>query len=555
MYKLIRDMEEFDKVLITNNKPVFVDTETTIEEGKTDGGLYGKIRLVQLYQEHWEKAIIIDCYFIPLGAVLNFLYHYHLIFYNAAYDLHTINLITSLCWYPEKVDDCLYLSRLKYNTYSKFSFYDSLEYAGLADSTIQAIDKKKAQKSDWSGPLTEEQLIYASIDVIYLEPLYNKVKEFIKDTIYRLDIKNLEIAVNYTRNGMPVNQKTVTILKKDYLNRLEIALPQIPIKPRSYVKCSKYLGTSSSDDATLQDLIYKGNKKAWLIKEARHCYKSLEYLNSYDRPIIKGFFQPCAAVTGRFACDGGDSFDHANMQQIPHKLYSVLEAPEGKVFVYKDYSGLELRMAVAYTGEPTMYKMFQEGKDLHAETAKYIFNKQEISDEERAIAKELNFSLIYGAGLKTVMATLRSKAGIYLEFQEVKTLVTKWFDMYPYFREWHNMHKHNFDVYGYMDIQTALGRLIRTYRLTDSLNFPIQGSSTEVTKVSLAMLFTEFPDAYLVNTVHDSNTLLTDEDKAEMWGNRLDKCMLDAWQYVTRDLTISDIIMPPGIKVGKIWDF
>ncbi len=555
MYGLIRDLQSFKEVKINPHLPVFCDTETCIDEGFSSGGLYGQVRLFQMYQKDWDKAIIVDCYFVPLFDVLDLLVPHHLVFHNGAYDLHTINLKTKEVWVPRELDDTVYLSRLKYNTKQRFGFHECLKYADLADELILSINKKEEQKSDWSGALSLKQKTYAASDVTYLEKLYEEVKSCSEDTVYKLDIQNLKFALKYARNGMPINQKTVAKYQKKYISKLENLLETLPINPRSSKQACEYLGTKSSNSDVLTEMIFDGNEKAKKVRDGRHYYKALEYLNRYNRPRIKGFFQPCAAIAGRFSCNGGDSYNHANLQQMPQYLHEIVEAPEGYVIIYKDYSGLELRMAVAYTGEPTMSGMMKDGADMHTETGKYIFGKKEITDLERTIAKTFNFGLIYGAGVKTVQNTLKIDANIRMPFMEVKALILKWFDMYDYFGVWHAMHKDQLNVYGYVDIETALGRKIRTYKLTDSLNFPIQGSSVEVTKVSLGLLETRYPDNNLIDTIHDANILLAPKEEEELWGNRLSECMVEAWEYVIEDLPAPDIPMPHGYDAGKIWTF
>ena len=142
-----------------------------------------------------------------------------------------------------------------------------------------------------------------------------------------------------------------------------------------------------------------------------------------------------------------------------------------------------------------------------------------------------------------------------MKFEEVKYLKEKWFSMYEYYDEWHKLHKNAMNVYGYIDVETALGRRVRAYKLTDSLNIPIQGSSVEVTKVSLINLKKRHPDAYIINTIHDANLLLAKTEEAEMWGTRLSEAMVDAWKYVTEDLAEPDILMPHGFEHGPIWKF
>ncbi len=555
MYSLIRNSEAFDKITIDPHLPVYCDTETCVNEGFSSGGLYGQVRLFQLYQSSWKEAILIDCFFIPLQKVLDLCKPHHLVFHNGAYDLHTINLFCKETWLPRKVDDTIYLARLRYFIFSKFSFYDCLEYTEVADEVIRSIDKKEEQKSDWKAPLSAKQKLYAACDVIYLEQLFESLKDLTDSPVYELDIRNLELAVDYTRKGIPVNQDTVKEMKKEFYSKLEVVLDSLPINPRSSIQCKEYLGKSSSAKEVLQGMVIEGSSRAKKIMDARHYYKGLEYLNRYDRPIIKGFFQPCTALSGRFSCTGGDSFDHANLQQTPRYLKHVLETDEGERFVYKDYSGLELRMAVAFTGEPVMAQMMKNGMDLHAETAKYIFNKESVTDKERDIAKAFNFMLIYGGGIKTAKQKMYLEVGITMSFAEVKSLINKWFDLYEGFKEWHDIIKDFFNIYGYVDVETALGRQARLYRLTDALNLPIQGSSVEVQKVALGMLFDKYPDADLRNTIHDSNTLISVKEDADMWGERLDECMVDAWYYVISDLADPDIPMPKGYETGKVWKF
>ncbi len=555
MFNLIRDIEAFKEVSISSTNPVFTDTETCIDEGRTKGGLYGKVRLVQIFQETWDKAIIFDCFFIPLQDVLDLIQPHFLVLHNAAYDLHTINLTTSETWLPHDIEDTMYLSRIKYFTQLKFTFYDCLKYANQDDLLIQGIDKKEEQKSDWSGPLSNKQLVYAAADVIYLAKLYNEVKAYRESLVHKLDIESLRLAVDYSKHGMPVNQKTVQKLKKKFMIPLEECLEKLPVNPRSTTKVPIYLGTKTSDDATLVKLIREGNEKAKLVKTARHCYKAIEFLNRYNRPVIKGFFQPSAALGGRFSCTGGDSFDHANLQQIPEELHEVVEAPEGYSIIYKDYSGLELRMAAAFTGEPTMSRLMIDGEDMHTATAKYIFGVNEVTTDQRNAAKTCNFLLIYGGGVDGLRNTLILEANITLPYEQVKEMRDRWFEMYEYYAEWHAIHKHQIKIYGFVDIETALGRKNRTYKLTDSLNRPIQGSSVEVTKMSLTLLTKKYPDAYIIDTVHDSNLLMSETENADMWGERLSESMINAWKYVIEDLAEPDIPMPGGYETGPIWTF
>ena len=112
-YTLIRDTEAANAVLdsLDLTKPLFVDTETCRERGKTDlkkepGGLYGKIRLVQLYQKGWKKAVLLDCFYVDLHNILAKIQPFTHVGYNYSYDLHTINCHTLGTYLPAEVVDC-----------------------------------------------------------------------------------------------------------------------------------------------------------------------------------------------------------------------------------------------------------------------------------------------------------------------------------------------------------------------------------------------------------------------------------------------------------------
>ena len=555
MYKIIRDWKDLHLIDLDHAWPVFCDTETYADEGKSDGGLYGKIRLVQLFQKGWDEAIIIDCMFVPLERVLKLLKPHWLVFHNASFDIHTINCHTDKLWLPDKTDDTLYLSRLTFFNKTKFDFYNCLLYCGESDYIIEAIDKKDNQKADWGVALTEKLKVYAACDVIYLAKLWEHVKHKIDTEAYKLDIDNFEYAVEYDRKGIPIDVAAMTELQKKYMIKAEEYLGKIPVNPNSPKQCCAWLKISGSDATTLGVMSLEGNQDAADLLKARHYTKGLQFIRKYNRPTMYGFHNSCGAITGRMSCGGGDRFDHDNLQNPPKILFPAITARDPEVIVYKDYSGLELRTAVSFVGEPTMAQMMFDGEDLHTYTGCHLFDRtpETLTFEERIITKFYNFGTIYGAGAPTLRALLRSEGRLNLSLKEVATLKEKWLDMYSWFREWHNMHKRHLNVYGYLDITTALGRKIRAYNLPDTFNFPIQGTASEVTKVAVVYLYERYKTPDIINVVHDSIGLLKHRDEAELWRDRLNECMIDAWFYVIKDYAIPNLPMPAEACIKRNW--
>lgn len=81
------------------------------------------------------------------------------------------------------------------------------------------------------------------------------------------------------------------------------------------------------------------------------------------------------------------------------RLRDVFSPLPGKIWYAIDYNQLELRVFAAASKEESLIKALAEGHDFHGYVACRIFKKpiHEISKQERRIAKNTNFALIFGA--------------------------------------------------------------------------------------------------------------------------------------------------------------
>jgi DNA polymerase-1 len=72
-------------------------------------------------------------------------------------------------------------------------------------------------------------------------------------------------------------------------------------------------------------------------------------------------------------------------------------AAPGYQIIKADYSQIELRIVAEISGDRRMLNAYAKGEDLHTLTASLITGKplEEITAEDRRIAKSVNFGLIY----------------------------------------------------------------------------------------------------------------------------------------------------------------
>ncbi len=122
-----------------------------------------------------------------------------------------------------------------------------------------------------------------------------------------------------------------------------------------------------------------------------------------------------SSSTGRGRERAGRSGCRVNIQTLPRgdKVVKAAFVPkfEGGAFILADYPNIELKLLAFYLesiGFPSMGKVFREGADLHTQTAAGILGipYDQVADEQRQIGKKLNFSIVYGGGVPTLIAQL-----------------------------------------------------------------------------------------------------------------------------------------------------
>jgi DNA polymerase-1 len=189
-------------------------------------------------------------------------------------------------------------------------------------------------------------------------------------------------------------------------------------------------------------------------------------------------------------------------------------AGEGNALIVADYSQIELRIAAAIAPEPAMIAAYNAGTDLHLQTACVVLKKSQddISTEERRLAKALNFGLLYGQTAKGLVRYLKSDFGISISEGDASRFMSRFFGAYSGLKAWQQKCKRLANNPAIRDVRTAFGRrrlLPRGEnqfwpRYTSALNMPIQGGCNDGLKRAMLQLSKVLPGrAQIVSTVHD----------------------------------------------------
>jgi DNA polymerase-1 len=206
---------------------------------------------------------------------------------------------------------------------------------------------------------------------------------------------------------------------------------------------------------------------------------------------LHGSLKIIGAETGRM------SGVKPNLMQVKKEdeYRNCFEAQNGWVYIDTDYSQCELRILAEYSRDPRLLEAYDNDYDLHRFSASLIYKKTMdlVTKEERGVAKNLNFGIVYGIG-PTKFAT---DSGIPIdEGQKIMDYYLR--EAYPGMNRW--LEGRASDILYTMQATTMSGR-IRRYRgdLRDNefkaatqrnaKNLPIQGTNADITKRAMRLLY------------------------------------------------------------------
>ena len=280
-------------------------------------------------------------------------------------------------------------------------------------------------------------------------------------------------------------------------------------------------------------------------------------------------FNQSVVATGRL------SSSNPNLQNIPirtefsRQIRQAFIPESGWLLVAADYSQIELRILAHLSQEPVLVDAYRNSKDVHSVTAKLLFDKEEITSEERRLGKIINFGVIYGMGAQRFSRESGFKTSIGKQF--IEKYREKYAQVFRYLEDV----KKQAIAQGY--VSTILGRRRYVNLGSDSLkslrglnpeafeldnlkygytdaqilraaaNSPIQGSSADIIKIAMIKLQNILQDyqARLLLQVHDELVLEVPPEEWQELEPIIKSTMEDAVEL--------SIPLAVDINAGKNW--
>jgi hypothetical protein len=204
-------------------------------------------------------------------------------------------------------------------------------------------------------------------------------------------------------------------------------------------------------------------------------------------------------ITGRINC-----IDGFNPQMLPkdsnirEQIISRYEG--GKISVF-DYKSFETRLSM-YLSRDEDFILKNMNSDLHLNTAKSIFQKDDLSDEERKLGKDINHALLYGGG-NALLKNIISKSNV----EDLDSSIDR---VKKFLEPILNVSNYINDVYkelGY--IINPFGTLIKPNKSYAAFNNYVQSTAADIVvdKISEVKNWLKDKDSSFMFQVHDSFVL------------------------------------------------
>ncbi len=248
-----------------------------------------------------------------------------------------------------------------------------------------------------------------------------------------------------------------------------------------------------------------------------------------------------------------------NLQNIPIKteegrqIRKLFIPRAGYKFIGADYSQIELRVLAHMSKSKQLLKDFNDDHDIHDETAKKVFNVEEVTSEERRKAKAVNFGIIYGMG----SFSLAEDLGI--TRPEAQDFINKYFLVYPDVKTFLEKQINSATDLGY--VETILNRRryipelnspvfpIREFGKRTAMNAPIQGSAADVIKVAMIKL-----DDYLKENNLKSKLLLQVHDELILEVPYYEEEQIKkALKEIMEQALTLDVLLKVNVAIGESW--
>lgn len=444
--------------------------------------------------------------------------------------------------FPPKTRDCdMHFDTLAIDTATPYAAEDACICRALYDKMRPELDKRPELRKlyetcdlplmpvllemERNGVLVDRQRL-GDLSVVFHEQLQTLGQQIWDLSGHEFNIASPKqlATVLYDELGLPANKKRST--DADSLNDLIDAHPIIE-KILNWRSVAKLAGTYAD---------------------------ALPHQIAHDGRIHTTYLQT-STNTGRL------SSRDPNLQNIPAKtalgeqIRKCFIAPLGRVLISVDYSQIQLRLLADIANVKTFKETFNNGADIHAQTARRIFNipdDQPVPKEMRRAAKTVNFSIIYGVSAFGLSSQLGISRG------EAKSIIDSYMAGLPEIQDYIESTKQfamdNACVYTpwgrRIDLPDVKNPRLRAYAMRAAINAPIQGFEADlmrraVIEINEKIVRPNSDTIRMIMQVHDEIVFECDASHADE--------MAYAIKSIMENITTLSIPLVAEYNIDTVW--
>jgi DNA polymerase I len=435
----------------------------------------------------------------------------------------------------------------------------SEQYLGYKPVSIEELIGKKGVKQGSMRDVAAEKITdYACEDAdltFQLKEIFEKEleKNYLDNLSSTMEMPLIPVLADMEQTGIKVDTKALNEFAKklnvELIKTEEKIIEQAGI--HFNISSPKQLGeilfdhmkldpkakrTKTKQYSTSEDTLQKIADKHPIINDVLEFRSLKKLLSTYVEALpklineetgkIHTTYQQAVASTGRL------SSKNPNLQNIPIRdergkeiRKAFIPSDKDHVLLAADYSQIELRVMAHMSQDANMIKAFNNNVDIHTSTAANIFHVENINDvssDQRRIAKSANFGIIYGISAFGLSQNLK------ISRTEAKQLIDEYFAGFPNVKEYMDKSIAKARDKGF--VETMLGRknvlkdinsrngIVRSNAERYAINAPIQGSAADIIKLAMIDIFDEMQErnykSKMILQVHDE--LIFDVYKPEL---------------------------------------
>ena len=411
-------------------------------------------------------------------------------------------------------------------------FDETPEETPMADRSKEAaiillLGEKLGKELDSKG-LTE---LYSSME----EPLLRVLSKMERNGV-RVDLSSLkdftrglreEMILRETKVRELAGEPSLNVSSPKQIGEILFEKLKLSGKPKKNAN-----GTYSTDETTLLDIADKHP----IVDEILEFRAVKKLLSTYIEPFptyidpsdgkVHTTFNQALTATGRL------SSSNPNLQNIPIRTdrgreirKAFVPSVPGGLILSADYSQIELRIMAHLSCDQHLIGAFKQGIDVHAATAAKIFGipHEEVTADQRRIAKTANFGIMYGISAFGLAQRLR------IGRKEAQKIIDDYFAGFPSILSFIEDTKAAARETGY--VETIFGRrrylpdinsknaTIRSLAERNAVNAPIQGTSADIIKLAMIAVDREISakglSSKMVLQIHDELVFDTIPEEVE----------------------------------------